>query len=493
MTNLHQRSNVPEFLEITPAPSVPDVMGQFINEQGLVLFESARRHERLGRYSFLAAEPIRISQTTTATFGNDPFAEVREWSHNFTASTHPDLPPFQGGFAGLLCYDLGHCWEQLPQPPHDEFQIPACVIGLYDWVIAWDHLQGRCWIIAHGFSASEDAPASVDRQKQQAQATLSRIAERLQISSPAAHTGCTATPHEPVIETEQFSFDQTSGIKSNFSAGMYQNTVQKVMDYIVEGDIFQANLSQRLNCETDATIAEIYLALREHNSAPFAGIFQHDDWAVLSSSPERFVQKAGNCVWTRPIKGTRQRHSVPEADLYTRDELRESQKDQAENVMIVDLLRNDLSRVCRPGTIRVPELCSIETYETVTHLVSEVAGELRANVSFWDVMQATFPGGSITGAPKIRAMEIITELEQVARGPYCGSLFYCGFDGTADSNILIRTLTKRGRKIVFPVGGGIVAQSNPQAEYAETLHKAAGMRAALASLATHVGSEDRHH
>lgn len=482
MTNLQQRSNVPEFLEITPAPSVPDVLTRFINEQGLVLFESARRHERLGRYSFLAAEPLRISQMLTPTFGSDPFAEVREWSHNFTAITHPDLPPFQGGFAGLLCYDLGRCWEQLQQPPHDEFQIPACVIGLYDWVIAWDHLADRCWIIAHGFSASEGPAAGVDRQKQQARATLSRIAERVLISPPAVQTVFTAAADGPAIETEQFPFDQTSKIKSNFSAGMYQETVQKVMDYIVEGDIFQANLSQRLNCEADATIEEIYLSLREHNSAPFAGIIQHDDWAVLSSSPERFVQKSGNRVWTRPIKGTRQRRTVPEADLYTRDELRESRKDQAENVMIVDLLRNDLSRVCRPGTIRVPELCSIETYETVTHLVSEVAGELRADVSFWDVMQATFPGGSITGAPKIRAMEIITELERVARGPYCGSLFYCGFDGTADSNILIRTLTKRGRKIYFPVGGGIVAQSNPQSEYVETLHKAAGMRAAIAPL-----------
>jgi para-aminobenzoate synthetase component 1 len=200
---------------------------------------------------------------------------------------------------------------------------------------------------------------------------------------------------------------------------------------------------------------------------------------VLSSSPERFLRVEDGVVETRPIKGTRQRRPAPEADLFTRDELRESEKDRAENVMIVDLLRNDLSRVCRPGSIRVPKLCAVETYETVQHLVSEVRGELRAGRDFWDLLAASFPGGSITGAPKVRAMEIITELERVARGPYCGSLFYCGFDGRADSSILIRTFVQRGGWIQCSVGGGIVAQSDPEAEYEETLHKAAGMLRAL--------------
>ena len=236
----------------------------------------------------------------------------------------------------------------------------------------------------------------------------------------------------------------------------------------------------------DAKVSEnsfaVYSALRRHNPAPFAGLVQFDDWAVHSSSPERFIQKVGQQVWTRPIKGTRQRREVPEADLYTRDELRESQKDHAENVMIVDLLRNDLSRVCEAGSIRVPELCSIEAYETVTHLVSEVTGKLCHQTSFWDLLRATFPGGSITGAPKIRAMEIITELEQVARGPYCGSMFYLGFDGTADSNILIRTIVQRGDQLCFSAGGGIVSQSNPKMEFEETLHKSQGLRSAIRSL-----------
>ncbi|MBT5020738.1 MAG: aminodeoxychorismate synthase component I, partial [Planctomicrobium sp.] len=270
-------------------------------------------------------------------------------------------------------------------------------------------------------------------------------------------------------------------VSTNFSYNEYQAAVQKVVDYIYEGDVFQANLSQRFIADSCANPLDVYRALRQHNPAPFAGLIKFADWAVHSSSPERFVQKAGDQVWTRPIKGTRQRRPVPEADLYTRDELRESQKDQAENVMIVDLLRNDLSRVCQSGLIRVPELCSIEAYETVTHLVSEVTGQLQPETTFWDVLRASFPGGSITGAPKIRAMEIITELEKVARGPYCGSMFYLGFDGTADSNILIRTIIQRGDKLAFPAGGGIVSQSSPKAEYEETLHKSEGMRTAIRS------------
>ena len=205
----------------------------------------------------------------------------------------------------------------------------------------------------------------------------------------------------------------------------------------------------------------LYGRLRTCNPAPFAAYLAEDDWAVISASPERFLRVDQGRVETRPIKGTRQRHSGPEADLYTRDELRESDKDQAENVMIVDLLRNDLSRVCRPGSINVPRLCAVETYQTVQHLVSEVTGELGHGEDFWSLLAATFPGGSITGAPKIRAMEIIRELEQVARGAYCGTMFYCGFDGTADSSILIRTFTHRRGWIQCPVGGGIIAQSDP--------------------------------
>ncbi|MCA9270562.1 MAG: anthranilate synthase component I family protein, partial [Planctomycetales bacterium] len=248
---------------------------------------------------------------------------------------------------------------------------------------------------------------------------------------------------------------------------------------IYAGDVFQVNLAQRLLTAAPSDAAELYLRLRRRNPATFAGYFAGRDFKVASASPERFASLADGRVETRPIKGTRRRIAAPEADLFAGVELRASEKDRAENVMIVDLLRNDLSRVCLPESVLVRELCRLEVYETVQHLVSVVEGRLGAGKTAADLFCAMFPGGSITGAPKVRAMEIIAELEPTARGAYCGCLGYIGFDGRADFNILIRTMTIAGGWMQFPVGGGIVAQSDPQAELEETWHKAAGMLRAL--------------
>jgi para-aminobenzoate synthetase component I len=425
-----------------------------------VLLESARREGPRSRYSFLSADPLWSHTRQAARYGEDPFAQVRSRLASLCVPAVEGLPPFQGGAIGLLSYESGGCWERLPAPPHNEFGIPDCVLRIYDWVLAWDHEQDRAWIIAH---SGGGMPPQV---RIHALVELLRNAEVAPLATAAMCSTLT-------IQTTQRLL--TGGWTSNFSREQYLTAVERVIEYIRAGDIFQANLSQRLLAQTSESPLTVYGRLREQNPAPFAAYFAHDDWAVLSASPERFLQLAGGIASTRPIKGTRSRRTFPEADLLTRDELRESEKDRAENVMIVDLLRNDLSRVCRAGSIRVPELCTVETYETVQHLVSEVRGQLADGRDFWDVLAATFPGGSITGAPKVRAMEIITELEQIARGPYCGSLFYLGFDGTADSSILIRTLTHRGGWVSCPVGGGIVAQSDPAAEYEETLHKAAGM------------------
>jgi para-aminobenzoate synthetase component I len=223
----------------------------------------------------------------------------------------------------------------------------------------------------------------------------------------------------------------------------------------------------------------LYLRLRRRNPATFAGYFDLGEFQIASASPERFLQVRGGEVEARPIKGTRRRTARPEADLFAGDELRESEKDNAENVMIVDLLRNDLSKVCRPESVVVADLCRLEAYEFVQHLVSVVRGRLRDGTGPLDLLRAAFPGGSVTGAPKVRAMEIIAELEPTARGPYCGALGYIGFDGTMDSNILIRTITTGRGWWQMPVGGGIVAQSDPRAEYDETWHKAEGLLRAL--------------
>jgi para-aminobenzoate synthetase component 1 len=241
------------------------------------------------------------------------------------------------------------------------------------------------------------------------------------------------------------------------------------------------NLSQRLLHAATSSSIELYCRLRDRNPAPFAGYLDGDEWQIASASPERFIRVDNGQVETRPIKGTRGRSPYPVADMFTGDVLRASEKDRAENVMIVDLLRNDLSRTCRPESVRVSQLCGLETYEYVQHLVSVVQGSLRTDCMPLDVLRTSFPGGSVTGAPKIRAMEIIAELEPTVRGPYCGSLGYIGVGARMDTSVLIRTLTAMRGWWQLPVGGGIVAQSNPREEYEETWHKAAGLLRALAS------------
>ena len=269
--------------------------------------------------------------------------------------------------------------------------------------------------------------------------------------------------------------------RSCFTPDAYRAAVKRVIDYIFAGDIFQANLTQRFLADLpkDHEPAALYLSLRERNPAPFAAYVGAGDTSVLSTSPERFLKLTDGAVETRPIKGTRRRAENEEADAAIREELLASEKDRAENIMIVDLLRNDLSRVCRPGSVEVKEYCALKSYETVHHLVSTVTGTLEEGRDAIDLLKAAFPGGSITGAPKIRAMEIIAELEPVTRGPYCGAIGYIGFDGAMDTNIVIRTMVIREGKAAVQAGGGIVADSNPDAEYQESLDKASALLGAL--------------
>jgi para-aminobenzoate synthetase component 1 len=461
--------------ELSPAPEIMVALRALADQPGVLLLESARPDERLGRYSFLTADPFDWIEIADVEFGVDPFAALRSRMSRFATDSLPDLPPFQGGAAGLMGYELGHAFERIPQPAGDEFAFPDLAVGLYDWVIAWDRAENRAWIISQGFPET-DQP----QREQRAQQRLTAVKARL------AGTALDSRPRDSVhrhpldkLSTPTFPAPGLDGLLSDFSHDGYLLAAARVIEYIYAGDIFQANLSQRLMYRSDVESIDLYERLRQCNPAPFAGYFAHDDWAVVSASPERFVYVQDGDVETRPIKGTRRRKTGPEADLFTRDELRESDKDTAENVMIVDLLRNDLSRVCEPGSIRVPSLCDVESYETVQHLVSEIRGRLASGRDAWDLFSAVVPGGSITGAPKVRAMEIIAELEPTARGPYCGNLFYAGFDGAVDSSILIRTFIHRHGWIQCPVGGGIVAQSDPLAEYEETLAKATGMLAAL--------------
>jgi para-aminobenzoate synthetase component 1 len=346
---------------------------------------------------------------------------------------------------------------------------------LYDVVVAFDHEQQAGWLISQGLPEVEP-----ESRLERAAARLAQFRDVLDGKAPGS---CNGKAHEVKLTAAalapQFPVADRDELTSSFSADGYRQAVRRAIEYIHAGDVFQVNLSQRLLHPAKTSSVELYCRLRERNPAPFAGYFDGGDWQIASASPERFLRVGDGYVETRPIKGTRGRSLRPEADLFAGEELRASEKDRAENVMIVDLLRNDLSRTCRPESVRVFQLCGLETYEYVQHLVSAVEGTLRDGVTPIDVLRASFPGGSITGAPKIRAMQIIAELEPTVRGAYCGSLGYVGLDGRMDTSILIRTVTAARGWWQLPAGGGIVAQSDPVEEYLETWHKAAGMLRAL--------------
>ena len=465
--------------EVTPVPDPEEAFLRFCGRPHCLFLDSASRDPVLGRYSFLAADPFDFLELSE----DDPdcLGELTRRLAGTVSTPVADLPPFQGGAAGLFGYELGRQLETIPKARIDEFQTPALAVGFYDVVVAWDHLLERCWVISTGLPA-RDPVARVDRAAKR----LKDTRRWLDGLSPGGKLDGGVSRNKsrlPALRADQlapqYSVGGPKGLSSNFSESDYLDTVRRAIDYIYAGDVFQVNLAQRLLYPAKDDSVSLYLRLRNRNPAPFAGYLDLGDFQLLSASPERFLRVADREVEARPIKGTRRRADEPEDDLFAGEELLSSEKDRAENVMIVDLLRNDLARVCRPDSVVVSQLCGLETYQYVQHLVSVICGKLDAPHGPIDLVRAAFPGGSITGAPKVRAMEIIAELEPTARGPYCGSLGYLGFDGSLDLSILIRTITAGRGWWQAPVGGGIVAQSVPRQEYEETWHKAEGMLQAL--------------
>jgi para-aminobenzoate synthetase component I len=452
--------------ELLPPPDPEGAFLRFAGREHTVFFDSARRDALLGRYSFLACDPF--DWDVFSIDDTKALKRLREKLVPYPAARRPDLPPFQGGAAGLFSYDLGRQLERLPSPRHDEFRMPAMALGLYDVVLAWDHVANRAWIVSQGFPETEPA-ARRRRAAQRVEEMKRRLREPT--TEPRATTAGSRVP----IVGPQFAVPSLSGLTSNFTPGEYLDMVRRGVEYIRAGDIFQVNLAQRLLYPAADDAVSLYIRLRRRNPATFAGYFDLGARQIVSASPERYLRALDGEVEARPIKGTRLRTMLPEADLFAAADLVESEKDRAENVMIVDLLRNDLSKICRADAVRVPQLCGLESYEYVQHLVSSVEGTLREECDALDAFEAAFPGGSITGAPKIRAMEIIAELEPHARGAYCGSLAYVGFDGSLDASILIRTVTAAEGWWQAPVGGGITSRSDPQREYEETWHKAEGL------------------
>jgi para-aminobenzoate synthetase component I len=471
----------PRVEEIFDLPDPADAAERLLGLPYPLLLESADRGPRLGRHSFLAADPylvlrsrggrLRVEPGGAAVIAGaaDPFAALQRLLAVEPAETVPGLPPFQGGAAGYFGYDLCHHLERLPSPPIDDVPVPDLCVGFYDRVIAWDHEQSRCWLISTG------RPAAGAAREQRAADRAAALREALRRAPRSASPG-RATP---TCAAAAYPLAGVPGVASTTTRDAYIAAAARVVEYIHAGDVFQANLSHRLQARLPDTAWAFYRRLRARNAAPFAAFFDIGDAEIASASPERFLRVAADRVETRPIKGTAPRGASAEEDRALRDALGSSEKDRAENVMIVDLLRNDLSRVCLDEGIEVPELCTVETFARVHHLVSEVVGRLRPGIGPVDVLRAAFPGGSITGAPKVRAMEIIAELEPTRRGVYTGAIGYVGFDGSMDTNIAIRTATIREGTAYFAVGGGIVADSVPEREWEETLHKARGIFDAL--------------
>ncbi|WP_417796014.1 aminodeoxychorismate synthase component I [Terasakiella pusilla] len=395
------------------------------------------------RYSYICLDPQQVF-SDPATIFEDLQAKLSQTAH----LAHDDLPPFQGGFVGYFGYELLHQLENVPANAPDDVSLPDVCLGFYDTIAAFDHQDQKAYI----FSLTSEE-------------TAQKLADKLSETAPAAsYTPCHLN------------------WQSDFSAERYQETVQKVIDYIRAGDIFQANLTQRFRAQLPDEFApySFYQNLRTRNPAPFSAYLNMEGFTIASSSPERFLQVRGKAVETCPIKGTRPRSSDPATDQANATELANSEKDHAENTMIVDLLRNDISKVCAPHSVKVPELCAVHSFASVHHLISTVTGILKDGKTAVDLLRACFPGGSITGAPKVRAMEIISELEPVRRNAYCGAIGYLGCNGNMDTNIVIRTALFKDNTVCVQVGGGIVADSQPAAEYQETLDKAHALLSAFA-------------
>jgi len=477
-------SRLPLIAEIGASPL--DAFLLLKSEPFVFFLDSGLDPHKLGRYSFIGIEPFLVlrsrgSEVTITQDGRDssitgsPFEVLGHFLEAYRLDSCPWPVPFTGGAVGYLGYDLCHFIERLPQTAVDDLKLPECCFGFYDLILAFDNLGGRAYIISTGFPELEEA-----RRKRRAKSRLDEMKARLARLPVIGGEPSFSSSLEPVT------------LKGNFSHPEYVAAVEKAREYIIAGDIFEVNLSQRFEAELRIVPDELYLRLRKLNPAPFASYLGFDELKVVSASPERFLRLNGDRVETRPIKGTRPRGRTPEEDQALANQLKASLKDRAENIMIVDLERNDLGRVCRFGSVQVTELAILEVFPTVFHLTSTVMGRLREGKNGIDLLRAAFPGGSITGAPKVRAMEIIDELEPTRRSVYTGSIGYLGFNGNLDLNIAIRTFLVKGERAYFQVGGAVVYDSDPEAEYRETLDKGRALVDAL-NLGTGVGLNGSHH
>ena len=426
------------------------------DEPWSVFIDSGLTPSIQGRYDILAARP-EVCITT-----QDRKTKIQTYSQSYTVpdspftvlsellsasrQSIPDLP-FAGGAIGFLSYDLCRYMEKIPVIAKDDVGVPDMVMGIYSWMVVVDHKKKRAVLVG-------------DRSRTRAHRDWDKLVKLF--AAPSTHS-------------KYREFRVNTQATSNMTREDYMRAFGQIKDYILQGDCYQVNLAQRFVADVEGDPWAAYRTLRKMNPSPFGAYMNYPDLQVLSNSPEQFLSVRGNTVKTKPVKGTRPRSSDPLKDRHLALELAESLKDQAENLMIVDLMRNDISKNCALGSVQVPKLFDIESFPNVHHMVSTITGKLPEQRSALDLLRGCFPGGSITGAPKIRSMEIIEELEPHRRGVYCGSIGYIGFDGNMDMNIAIRTILHRQQKMYFFAGGGIVQDSNSCAEYQETFDKAAAM------------------
>lgn len=433
------------------------------NEPYPFILESGMDHENLGRYSMIGWDPYLLikaweDQVELKTphgdekSEEDPFDILEKYLLKYKQDQKSILP-FNGGAVGFFSYDLKNRLEKLPQTAAVDMHVCQMHFGFYDHILVIDHLEKKTYASTYGVTGDGDE-------------ILEQIIQRVQAfaEGPLAldDIGITADMEE----------GEEVEVTSNFTKEEYMDALDKIHEYIRQGDIYQTNLTQRFTAEIETSPENLYRILRKVNPAPFASYIPMDEGAIVSSSPERFMRLTDGVAETRPIKGTIPRGKTPEEDEANKNQLAQSEKDRAELLMIVDLERNDLGRVAQTGSVKVTEMYKMEAYPTVFHLVSTVEARMREDAGPVELVKATFPGGSITGAPKIRAMEIIDELEPTARNIYTGSIGYMDLNGDMDLNIVIRTFICLDGKAHFQAGGGIVWDSDNELEYEETFHKA---------------------
>jgi len=463
-----------------------EILDLFAEEPLLFFFDSSLTATERGRYSFIGFDPFQTFSAKDTNCLEQIRARFNQYASDYAAAPSP----FYAGLAGFWGYDLGRQIEKIkektsPIQTSEETGIPDCFFGFYDCVLTIDHLKQKLYITSTGLPESQPA-----LRRQRAVERMNRIIKRLSAFKPADHFYSDENVRAPM----DYSHHDIGALPltSSFSREGYVRAIDKALNYIRCGDIYQVNLSQRFTYDlNDGRIAvdslDLYKSIRRISPSHFGGYFNVGDFQIVSSSPERFLKKNGNMIQTRPMKGTRPRGQSADEDRRLREELWQSQKEIAELLMVTDLERNDLGRVCEYGSVKVKELRSLEEYATVFQTTATIAGNLKEDKDCFDVIAACFPSGSVTGCPKIQAMEIIEEIEPVRRGIYTGSLGYIGFNSEMDFNVLIRSLLVRKSEVQFHVGGGIVADSMAEHEYQETLVKARALMRSLQNFYSKAG------